>query len=196
MRRLPLVAAILIALAAPAFAASPLDELKRSFTLDGKPIPPEIFRDMGDADLADPEPVLVTVDARAAIGSNRYADPIVSRAGWLAQSHPADKPPNGAEETGYRFIGATKSGLLVVVAYYNGGGSGAFATLHVLEAKLARAFDSNGKVYERVCLTMLRSVVLGDRWDGEATIAGDSIHIASKKTPAASVPSEIEATRP
>ena len=196
MRRLPLVAAALFALVAPALAGSPLDELKRSFTLDGKPIPPEIFRDMGDADLADSEPVLVTVDARAAIGSNRYGDPIVRRAGWIAQSHPADKTLAGVEETGYRFIGATKSGLLVVIAYYNGGGSGFFTTLHVLEAKLARAFDSDGKVYERVCLTMLRSVVLGDRWDGEATIAGDSIRIATKKTPAPAVPSEIEAARP
>ena len=62
--------------AATAFAADPLDEVRRSFTIGGKPIPPEIFADFGDAMMSDNRPIVVTIDANAAIDSNRYADPI------------------------------------------------------------------------------------------------------------------------
>ena len=39
--------------AATAFAADPFDEVRRSFTIGGKPIPPEIFADFGDAMMSD-----------------------------------------------------------------------------------------------------------------------------------------------
>jgi hypothetical protein len=186
----------LIALAAPALAAGPLDELRRSFTLDGKPVPPGVFRDFGAADLADSRPSVVAIDVKAAIDSNRYGDPIARRGDWVTQSRPAPGSLNGAEETGYRYVGATKNGLLVVIATYSGGGSGVFATLRVLDASLAAGFDGDGRRYGRVDLTVLRSVVLGDRWQGEATIAGDAILIATAKTPAEGVPKSIEAKRP
>lgn len=195
-RALAILLAALSGFAAPAVASGPLVELKKAFTLDNKPVPPEIFRDLGDSDLADSEPILVTVDVRAAIGSNRYGDPIVRRAGWIAQNHRSPDTPNGSEETGYRYVGATRNGLLVAVAYYNGGGTGAFYTLHILDARLAPAFDSEGKVYQRVNLTNIRSIALGDRWDGEVTISGGTIHIATAKTTAGNVPKEVEARRP
>ena len=185
----PLLLAALIALAAPALAAGPLDELRRSFTLGGKPVPPDVFRDFGDADLGDSLPSVVAIDVKAAIDSNRYGDPIVRRGDWVTQSRPAAGSLNGAEETSYRYIGATKSGLLVVIATYSGGGSGVFTTLHVLDASLAAGFDGDGKRYGRVDLAVLRSVVLGDRWEGEATIVGDAVRIATAKTPAEGFPS-------
>ena len=51
-------------------------EMRRSFTLHCKTIPPEIFRDFGDGDLADSGSIWVTVDVAAAIDSNLYFDPI------------------------------------------------------------------------------------------------------------------------
>ena len=196
MRRLAFLVVALIALIAPALAASPLDELRRSFTLDGKPVPPGVFRDFGDADLDDSLPSVVAIDVKAAIDSNRYGDPIARRGEWLTQRRPAAGSLNGAEETDYRFIGATKSGLLVVIATYSGGGSGVFTTLHVLDASLAAGFDGDGKRYGRVDLAVLSSVVLGDRWQGEAAIAGDTIRIATTRTAAEGVPKSIEAKRP
>ena len=196
MRRLAFLVVALIAVAAPALAAGPLDELRRSFTLDGKPVPPGVFRDFGDADLGDSLPSVVAIDVKAAIDSNRYGDPIVRRDGWLTQSRAAAGALNGAEETSYRYVGATKSGLLVVIATFSGGGSGVFATLHVLDASLAAGFDGDGKRYGRVDLAVLRSVVLGDRWQGEAAVAGDTIRIATTKTAAEGVPESIEAKRP
>jgi len=196
MRRLAFAFSAGIALAAPALAAGPLDELRRSFTLDGKPVPPDVFRDFGDADLGDSLPAVVAIDVKAAIDSNRYGDPIARRGGWLTQSRAAPATLNGVEETAYRYVGATKSGLLVVIATYSGGGSGVFTALHVLDASLAAGFDGDGKRYGRVDVAVLRSVVLGDRWDGEATIVGDTIRIVTAMTPASGVPTSIDARRP
>ena len=186
----------LIACAGSASAAGPLDELRRAFALGGKPVPPDLFRDFGDADLGDSLPSVVTIDVEAAIGSNRYGDPIARRGDWIMQTRPAAGSLNETDETGYHYVGATRNGLLVVIAYYNGGGSGYFHTLHILDASLAVGLDDDGKPYQRVNLTVLRSVVLGDRWQGEATIVGDMVRIKTTRTPAESVPAQIEAKRP
>lgn len=201
MPRLPSLLVALWALAAVGPLAAlggetPLEELRRAFTIEGKPVPPEVFRDLGDGDLADSGPILVTVDVKAAIGSELYGDPIRQNGAWVAQTRPAPGSLNGAEETAYEFRGRTRNGLLVVVARYSGGGSGVFYTLHVLEATAARAFDSEGKVYQRIDLTVLRSLPLGDRWEGDVTISGDTVRIATTKTPAEHVPEQIEARRP
>ena len=196
MRRPLLIAVALWALGAPALAAGPLDELRRAFALGGKPIPADVFRDFGAADLADSLPAVVTIDVQAAIDSNRYGDPIVRNGVWVEQSRPAEGSLNGAEEIGYRFIGATRNGLLIVVAYFSGGGTGVFYSLNVLDASLAAGFDGDGKPYRRVDLTVLRSVALGDRWQGDVSIAGDTVRIATTKTPAQGVPTAIDARRP
>lgn len=182
----PLIATALIAGAfvgkayAEESAAALLAEMRHSFTLHGKPVPPEIFRDFGDGDIADSGSIWVTVDVAAAIGSNLYFDDIKKERGWLAQSH-ANQSINGREETAYRFIGATENGLLVVIASYNGGGTGTFYTLHILDVAAARGWDFDGKPYQRINLTILRSVILGDRWDGDVTIAKNSISIVTTR---------------
>jgi hypothetical protein len=169
----------------PALAESvsaSLDEVRHSFTLDGKRVPPEIFRDMGDGDLADSGAILVTVDIKAAVGSNLYADDIVKDGpGWVAQRKIDKEAMNGYEETAYHYVGATANGLLVVIASYNGGGSGTFYTLHILDLAAARAFDLDGKIYDRIDLTTLRAIPLGDRWDGTAKISGNAIEITTKR---------------
>lgn len=152
-------------------AAALAAEVRKSFTVHGKPIPPEIFRDMGDGDMADSGSIWVTVDVAAAVGSNLYYDDIRADHGWFTQKT-RDKPD---EETAYRYVGATDNGLLAVIAVYSGGGSGRFFTLHILDVVAARGFDLDGRLYPRVNLTVLRSVALGDRWDGEARIAGNAI---------------------
>jgi hypothetical protein len=155
-------------------------EVRRAFTLNGKQIPPEIFRDFGDGDLADSESIWVTVDVNAAIGSNLYFDAIAQNGAWTIQKK-ATAPSGAAEETAYKYVGATENGLLVVLAAYSGGGSGDFITLHVLDVAAARAFDLAGKVYERIDLTDLRRVALGDRWDGEVSIAKNAIRVVTTR---------------
>lgn len=180
MRRNAIVAILLLAVATPAWSASTdaaLKELRQSFTIDHKPVPPQVFADFGDADMADSGSIRITIDVLAAIGSNLYFGEIArSPMGWLSQKKEVEKQ---TEEISYRFAGATRNGLLVVTAAYSGGGSGDFVTLHILDAAVARAFDSEGKRYDRLNLTVLRSIPLGDRWQGEIKITGDAIAIVT-----------------
>jgi V8-like Glu-specific endopeptidase len=177
-------AAFLLALTGSALSApvdASLKELRQSFTLDHKPIPPEVFGDFGDSDIADSASIRVTIDLLAAMGSNLYYDDVaVSPEGWVTQKR---QVPNGAdkltETTSYKFNGVTKNGLFVVTASFSGGGTGEFVTLHILDAAIAHAFDNDGKLYDRLNLTVLRSVPLGDRWDGSVKIGGNTIVIAT-----------------
>jgi hypothetical protein len=185
MLRNAIALSFLLAFAAPAWAApleGSLKELRQSFTIRGKPVPPEIFADFGDADLADSGAIRVTIDLLAALGSNLYGDEITaSPGGWISQKKTvADGAQKLTEETSYKFDGVTRNGLLVVTAAFSGGGSGDFFTLHILDAAASRAFDSEGKLYDRLNLTIVRSIPLGDRWDGDVKIAGDRIAITAE----------------
>jgi hypothetical protein len=182
-----------------ASAAALVAEVRHSFTINGKPIPPEIFRDFGDGDMADSGAIWVTIDAAAAIGSNLYFDDIKRDGNYVTQTK---RGPNNVylEKTAYNFWGTTDNGLIVVIASYNGGGSGIFETLHIVEVAAARGFDIDGKVYQRINLTNIRSVILGDRWQGELKIAKNNITIITTRNgPAddsARAPVTITATRP
>lgn len=158
---------------------APIDELRASFTVGGDPVPPEIFRDMGDGDMADSGSIIVTIDVKAATGSNLYADPIRRNGDWVSQSRQDPHDKNLTQEEAYRFIGATANKLLVAVTSYSGGGSGVFYTLHILSAEPGHGIDSDGKRYQRLNVTTIRSVPLGDRWDGDVRINGNIIAITT-----------------
>ena len=164
--------------------ASLIAEVRRAFTINGKPIPPEIFRDFGDGNLADSGPIWVTVDITAATGSNLYFDDVKQNGHWISQKKTNTKAGT-EEETGYSYYGTTENGLLVALASYSGGGSGDFIMLHILDIAAASAFDLDGKIYERINLTNIRSIALGDRWDGEIRIEKDAIRVVTaRKGPA------------
>ena len=165
--------------APPAKTAPPLEELRRSFTVGGLPVPPEVFRDLGDGDLADPGSIRVAIDVQAAIGSNLYADKITSNGMWFKQATLSSKDSDRTEAASYKYIGPTSNKLLVAVSSYSGGGSGTFYRLHILDAAVTRGFDIDGKRYDRITLTEVRSVILGDRWDGEIQITGNAIAITT-----------------
>ena len=79
----------------------------------------------------------------------------------------------------YEYRGATINGLLVFVAAYSGGGSGTFYYLHILDAASAGALDEDGSTYSRLNLTLVRTYVLGDRWQGDLSISGNSVRIVT-----------------
>jgi hypothetical protein len=161
------------------FAANPLDEVRRSFTIDGKPIPPQIFADFGDAMMFDSRPIVVTIDANAVIDSNRYADPIKTNGRWVDQVKLGSGSFNGPETRSYEFHGATANGMLVFLAAWSGGGSGTFYYLHILDAASNRAFDEDGSTYSRLDLTLVRTYILGDRWQGDVRVSGNSVLVVT-----------------
>lgn len=205
--RLRLVAALLVVAAAVCISTSacdaspqpgpPMDpqlvELGRTFTLSGKPVPPLIFVDLGDGDLADSEHAIDSIDLIAAAGSNLYSAPITNNAGWMNQ-HRAD-----GSEAGYHFVGLTTNGLVAVVSRFSGGGTGVFYVLHILELHSSTGFDAEGQKRERVDLRTVRSIPLGDRWFGEVRIDGNSLVIRTAQHPGDHTQSEtrrILAERP
>jgi hypothetical protein len=177
-----------LALMTPAKAQNPssqfaLDEVRRSFTLEGQPIPPEIFRDMGDGDMADSESIRVSVDVKAAIGSNLYYDEVKPDGfGWVVQRPAGGKTARGIEDYAYHYVGATADGLLVVIASTSTGGTGDFYTLHILDLAAAKAFTPDGAVYDRINVTTLRDIPLGDRWDGFVRINGNTITVTTTRS--------------
>jgi hypothetical protein len=101
LRRVLVFLALYCGSAAIAFAADPLDEVHKSFTIGGKPIPPEIFADFGDAWMSDSRPIVVTIDANEAIDSNRYADP-----------HQDERPLGRPNEAGLRLVQRPRNDVL------------------------------------------------------------------------------------
>lgn len=168
-------------LVAAASLEASLSELRHTFTLDGKPIPPKVFADFGDDDLADSShSIWVTVDLLTAVGSNLYAEQITGKpGGWLSQkgSHEGGGP---GDDIAYTYIGATRNGLMLVVAALRTTGTGVFHTLHVLDASSGRAFDEDGKSYDRLNLTVIRNIPLGDRWNGDVKISGDTVTVTTR----------------
>ena len=65
------------------------------------------------------------------------------------------------------------------LAAWSGGGSGTFYYLHILDAASNRAFDEDGSTYLRLDLTLVRTVILGDRWEGDVSISGNSVRIGT-----------------
>jgi hypothetical protein len=176
LRRVLLALVLCSGLPAATFAADPLDEVRRSFTIGGKPIPPEIFAAFGDAMMSDSRPIVVTIDANAAIDSNRYANPITTKGRSVEQTKLGSGSFNGPETLSYEFRGATADGMLV---FWTGGGSGTFYYLHILDAASSRAFDEDGSTYSRLDLTLVRTSVLGDRWQGDVSISGNSVRVVT-----------------
>lgn len=183
MRRVAFAVAILAMCSGPAIADDPrVEELRAHFTVAHQPVPPEALGDLGASDLADPGHSLrVTVDLLRAVGADGYPDKIETGAkGWISQAKRASDAQQPTEAIGYRFIGTTRNGLLVALSAFWSGGSGHFYTLQVLDAGIGHAFDADGKPYERLTLTAIRNISLGDRWQGSVSISGDSLVVVTK----------------
>ena len=72
--------------------------------------------------------------------------------------------------------------MLVFLAAWSGGGSRTFYYLHILDAALSRAFDEDGSTYSRLDLTLVRTYVLGDRWQGDVSISGNSVRVVTNSS--------------
>ena len=74
------------------------------------------------------------------------------------------------------------NGMLVFLSAWSGGGSGTFYYLHILDAASNRTFDEAGSTYLRLDLTLVRTYVLGDRWQGDVSISGNSVGIVTNSS--------------
>ena len=69
--------------------------------------------------------------------------------------------------------------MLVFLAAWSGGGSGTFYYLHILDDASNRAFDEDGSIYARLDLSLVRTYILGGRWEGNVSISGNSVRVVT-----------------
>lgn len=84
-------------------------------------------------------------------------------------------------EFGYQFVGVTSSGIYILLTSDWGGGTGVFKSLLLVTFEYDKSIRcdwdksvirSEGK---RLLIKKLGEISLGDRWDGELKVIGDSI---------------------
>jgi hypothetical protein len=98
-----------------------------------------------------------------------------------------DPCPFGAPSFGYRLIGTTSSGIIVLFTEWSGGGSGRFRNLLLvsLEKDKGLSFNTSKNTLtldrERCVLKRLGEIHLGDRYEGDITLEGDILRIGKDK---------------
>jgi len=88
---------------------------------------------------------------------------------------------------GYRLVGKTSSGIYVLETSDSGGGSGSFRSLMLvklesdvgIKVEWEKGVVGLGK--RRVVIKKLGEFALGDRWDAELRVVGDSIEVGGDR---------------
>ena len=163
------------------------------YSFDKAPfISPRIIQDLSTW-ISDSGDQVVAINVLEAQGSNRYHGDA-----HVGEGH----PPYVSTETttvdfgvtnnawfGYHFIGMTKSGVYVLETSDSGGGSGVFRNILLLtfedddgivcdwEKTVARHLNKR----KRLLINKLGEIPLGDRWDGELKVEGDSIIVGKDR---------------
>ena len=126
----------------------------------------------------DCPPVTVSVDFMAAAKArNEYDTDIVSVEGRQVRAGNI----NSNEYYQYEWLGRLPSGMHVLETTDYSGGSGVFRNLLFLKFTTDKAYDPNGKSYERLLMTVVMVFPLGDRDDGSIEILEDEVIVSASK---------------
>ena len=124
-------------------------------------------------ELSDSEGAVVTVDLEAGRGSERFAGKVdlMERGGhtWIEWS-------GEREYITYRNIGASPTGVHMVLCYENGGGTGSFGNVALFRMKTDKTFVDKR---ERTLLTILDAIPLGDRYRGGVVYENGMLNIGA-----------------
>jgi hypothetical protein len=158
-----------------AFAASGIDqellEANTHFTYKAKPIHPGLIEEFNTWLSDDNNPITISVDVVAASDTNEYSDSYV------------ELKPNGYvfinKENGeyfyYKWLGRLKNGLQVLEVAEGGGGSGEFKSLFFVKFDKGIGITPEGKQYDRLLMTIVRTYTLGDRDSGRISVSPDKV---------------------
>ena len=120
----------------------------------------------------------MTIDANAAIESNRYADPIKRNGRWVEQMKPGAGSFNGPETMSYDSA-APRPTACWFPGRLERRRQRDVLLPPLLDAASNRAFDEDGSTYSRLDLTLVGTYILGDRWQGDVSISGNSVRIVT-----------------
>ena len=158
--------------------SSALVEANQDFTYQGIPVHPFLVKEFETWMSDNCSPVTVSVDVIAASKArNEYSTSSVTVNGSQVKATDAD-------DTGYyqyERLGILADGTQVLEVADSGGGSGVFKKLLFVRFSTDKAYDLNGKVYERLLMTVVREFPLGDRDDGNIEVGDDGVIVSSSK---------------
>lgn len=156
-------------LSKPLTVQQQLTELNNKFTYRGKPVHPRAIQDLVSW-VADPLPGPVAIDVEGTYDTNRYfgefhkrengvvfidlEQPILKQKGWF----------------GYRYIGRLANGFHVLQTYDNGGGTGVFGSVLLLECVIDFEYKIDGSRRKFLSLKRRGEFGIGDRYSGEITV--------------------------
>lgn len=140
-------------------------------------IHPKIIRDLKGW-LSDSGEQIVSINILDSLNSNRYfgdveVDNSSSETPWI-------KFKENQESFGYRYIGKSSSGIIILQIWESGGGSGVFCYLMFLVFETDESFDcvSDDIIKKkRINIKTLGLYPLGDRYDGEILLEGKYLKI-------------------
>ena len=163
------------------------------YSFDKAPfINPGIVQDLSTW-ISDTGDQVVSINVEDSQKSNRYSVDTKTRAikgqnpFIYTETETVESGETNVATFGYQLVGKTSSGIYVLEILNNGGGSGTFRS--VMLVKLASDVGIRvdwekgvvGQGKKRLLIKKLGTFELGDRWDGELRVVGDSIEVGSDR---------------
>lgn len=131
--------------------------------------------------LADTGSNIASINIKKANLSNQFFSEMHVRS--TPNEYPYVYFAEGGTEYGYRFIGATSTGIQIVHTIAHYGGSGAFHTvlffIYTITNKIV--FDTNITVQPEQGITLIGSIPLGDRFSGTIEFSDDVLKLLPQK---------------
>ena len=182
-----LSALILVGCSPQEHAALPDKDLQFSF--DRPPfISPKIIQDLMTW-ISDRDDQVVSINVLGSQDSNRYSGDVLNRniAGQnpyiYTETTTVENDVTNHTEFGYQFVGKTSSGVYVLATSDWGGGSSVFNRLLLVkfeQDQYVKCDWDKGIVRpdgKRLLIKKVGEIGLGDRWDGDLKVEGDSIFV-------------------
>ena len=140
-------------------------------------IHPKIIRDLKGW-LSDSGEQIVSINLLDSQKSNRYFGGFETKES--SSTNPWVVFKEDQESFGYRYIGMSKSGIIVLQIWESGGGSGVFNYLIFLAFETDESFNCFSEKIEkkkRINIKTLGLYSLGDRYDGEIELMGKRLKV-------------------
>jgi len=158
-----------------------IDDANQSFMYRGRPIHPALIHKFEPL-LSDINPITVVVDIAAAFDSNECSQPVTQNEKLGLQCEmSAEAEGTHKESYAYKPLGVLHGNVHVLKTASIGSGTGIFMSLIFVRFEIGQAIASDGQPYDQLLLRLLRSVSLGDRFNGSVDVLNDEVVVKTDK---------------